>query len=228
MPHDRLAHRHEIGHILKNMEAAGVSVRDDAGSRLAELADSILRWNTAMNLVSRRDTARLVKYHFADSASLLPIISPRRSVRVLDLGGSNGLPGLVLSCICPRLDLTICDGRRKRAGFLEEACGIAGPGSRFEIGRVDDHDFLNRYGESFDLIVARAVTALKHLLRWCLPLMRPGGVLAAYKGSRSAAEVAAAAGYFFSHEGILLGVVGSPLADRINPLRKFAIAVKRN
>jgi 16S rRNA (guanine527-N7)-methyltransferase len=181
-----------------------------------------------MNLISRKDTGRLVSYHFADSLSLLPVIAPERHIRILDIGGSNGLPGLVLSGVLPEADLLICDGRTKRAVFLEEACGNAGPGHAFTIGRVDDRDFVAGHVESFDLIVARAVTGLKLLLKWCLPLLRPGGMLAAYKGSRCNSEVALARKYFFTHGGALLAVVGSPLKNRCNPLRKFAIAVKSN
>ena len=216
----------EVSRLMDIMKAGDVYVEEGAHHRLTALAELVARWNEAINLISRRDTGRLVSYHFYDSASLLPIITPRRRIRVLDIGGSNGLPGLVLSCICPNLEVLIRDGRSKRRGFLEEACGTAGPANRFEIGRVDDRDFVARNAESFDLIVARAVTGLKLLLKWCLPLLRPGAMVAAYKGSRCGAEVALARKHFFAGGGVLLGVVDSPLRERYNPLRKFAIAVK--
>ncbi len=216
----------EVKELVDVMEDSGVRIRDGAAERLAGLAGLIGRWNQAINLISRKDAGRLVSYHFADSLSLLPIVSPERRVRLLDIGGSNGLPGLVISSICPDVELLICDGRSKRAAFLEEACALAGPGNDFEIGRVDDRGFESRNAESFDLIVARAVTRLRLLLKWCLPLLRPGGMLAAYKGTRCGSEAAAARKYFFSSGGIMLGVMESPLKNRYNPLRKFAIAVK--
>lgn len=216
----------EVRELIGVMQDSGVRIREDAQDRLAGLAGLIDRWNQAMNLVSRKDTGRLVSYHFADSLSILPIISPQRRVRVLDIGGSNGLPGLVISALCPEVDLLICDGRNKRAAFLEEACAAVGPGNEFEIGRVDDKGFTERHAESFDLIVARAVTGLKLLLKWCLPLLKSGGALMAYKGSRCTSEAATARKYFFANGGALLGVVSSPLENRYNPLRKFAIAVK--
>jgi 16S rRNA (guanine527-N7)-methyltransferase len=218
----------EVSELIAIMVDRDVRVRDGAVERLAGLAGLISRWNQAMNLISRKDVGRLVSYHFADSISVLPIISPQRGIRVLDIGGSNGLPGLAIGAVCPDLDLLICDGRKKRAAFLEEACAAVGPGSGFEIGRVDDREFIARHPESFDLIVARAVTGLKLLLKWCLPLLKPGGALVAYKGSRCGSEAAAARKYFFSNGGSLLVVMSSPLEDRYNPLRKFAIAVKGN
>jgi len=216
----------EVKELIDIMNDSGVTVRDGAVGRLTGLAGLITRWNQAMNLISRKDTERLVSYHFADSMSLLPIISPQRRIRVLDIGGSNGLPGLVMSAVCPDIEVLICDSQKKRAGFLEEACAAVGPGNEFEIGRVDDREFLRRNTESFDLVVARAVTGLTALLKWCLPVLKPGGTLAAFKGSRCGEEVAAARKYFFSNGGCLLGVIGSPLKERYNPLRKFAIALK--
>lgn len=217
----------EMLELLDVLGDSGVEISDGAEARLSGLADMIRRWNRAINLISRKDIERLVSYHFADSLSLLPVISPRRSLRVLDIGGSNGLPGLAITSVCPWVNVLICDGRSKRAEFLEEACAVAGPENDFEVGRVDDTEFVSRYVESFDLILARAVTGLNLLLKWCLPLLRPGGALAAYKGSRCRSEVKAARRYFFAHGGASISVMGSPLHERYNPLRKFAIATKR-
>lgn len=218
----------EVSELIDIMSDSGVRVRGDAAERLAGLAGLIERYNRVINLISRKDTGRLISYHFADSLSLLPVISPRRRIRVLDIGGSNGLPGLVIASACSNIELLICDGRSKRADFLMEACAAVGPGNEFEIGRVDDQSFVHRNRESFDLILARAVTGLKLLLKWCLPLMTPGGVLAAYKGSMCADEVRVARKYFFAHDGWALSVIGSPWQKRYNPLRKFAIALKGN
>jgi 16S rRNA (guanine527-N7)-methyltransferase len=145
--------------------------------------------------------------------------------RILDVGGSNGLPGLVLAAFMPKAKFTICDARQKRRGFLEEVCGQAR--ASFEIDRVDSEGFVGRHRDGFDLIVARAVTQMKLLARWCLPLLRPGGTLIAYKGSRCSEEVEQAEGEIFGRGGVLAAVVASPWAETCNPLRLFAIAGKR-
>jgi 16S rRNA (guanine527-N7)-methyltransferase len=44
--------------------------------------------------------------------------------------------------------------------------------------------------ERFDVVTARAVAPLEKLAGWCLPLLRPGGVLLALKGRRAEEEVA--------------------------------------
>jgi len=223
----RLSHGAEVSELLQIMRSSGVIVGEHAERALLDLASLIEHWNKHINLVSRRDIGRLVGYHFFDSASLLPVLRPGRDIRVLDVGGGNGLPGLVLSAICPGISLLICDGRSKRREFLEQACAAVGPDNGFHIGSVNERQFRSMHAESFDLIVARAVTALGLLLKWCLPLLKAGGVLAAYKGSRCAAEVRAAGKQFFAGGGDGLAVVRSPWEKRCNPLRKFAIALKR-
>jgi 16S rRNA (guanine527-N7)-methyltransferase len=218
--------RGEIEGLIDMLERSGVSVRTDAGESLVRLSEIIHEWNKRVNLVSRKDIARLVSYHFCDAASLLPIIKPDVSIHLLDLGGSNGLPGLVLSALSPNIEVTVCDSRQKRKGFMEEACAALGDRASYVIARVDSDSFRAANTGRFDLIVARAVTRLRLLLKWCLPLLRPGGFIAAYKGSRCAEEVKQAESYVWAHGANLVMVLGSPFAGNCNPFRQFAIVGK--
>jgi 16S rRNA (guanine527-N7)-methyltransferase len=222
--------RGETASLVGVVRSWGEDVRPDAEEDLARLAGAIDRWNTVINLVSRKDIGRLATYHFCDAASVLPLLNVRRRVETLDVGGSNGLPGLVLAALSPHIAVTVCDSRQKRKAFLKEVCGGAREGAAglgtFEIAQVDGGIFQKRHAEGFDLILARAVTRLSPLLKWCMPLLRPGGRLVAYKGSRSAEEVDEARAYFLDHGGGMLAVVGSPMADTCNPLRMFVIATR--
>jgi 16S rRNA (guanine527-N7)-methyltransferase len=216
----------DIGTLVDMLTKSGVCVRSDAAEMLFGLATAIHDWNQRVNLISRKDIERLITYHFCDAASLLPIARPDAGLRVLDVGGSNGLPGLVLSAISPDLRVTVCDSRRKREGFLRDACAVLKGTAAYVIDRVDGDRFRSMYGEGFDLVVARAVAQLKLLLRWCLPLVRPGGFLVAYKGSRCADEVRQADGYIWSHGANLVMILGSPFGANCNPLRRFAVVGK--
>jgi 16S rRNA (guanine527-N7)-methyltransferase len=222
----RIGFEEEIERLLAMVRESGLEARPDAGEILISLSQLIYDWNRRVNLVSRKDIKRLVRYHFCDAASLLPIIMPEVDLAVLDVGGSNGLPGLVLGALCPNMTVTVCDSRRKREGFLKEACRALKGKASYAIDRIDGHAFRARGAERFDLIVARAVTRLKLMLKWCLPLVRPGGFIVAYKGSRCMGEVREAEGYLWSHGGEMELVVGSPFAASCNPLRQFAILGK--
>ena len=109
---------------------------------------------------------------------------------------------------------------------MDEACAGLEDAASHVIARVDSESYRTSNAGRFDLIVARAVTRLRLLLKWCLPLLRPGGYIAAYKGSRSAEEVRQAEGYLWTHGANLVMVLGSPFADKCNPMRRFAIVGK--
>jgi 16S rRNA (guanine527-N7)-methyltransferase len=213
-----------IVHLVDIVSRSGVEVRAGAGDLLILLSSLIVRWNSKVNLVSRKDIARLVSYHFCDSASVLPLLRPDRDIQALDIGGSNGLPGLVLAALSPHLKVTVCDSKVRRRGFMEEACRELDVGARFEQGRVDDKAFRTQHSGFYDLIVARAVTTLRTLYRWCMPLLAPGGRIVAYKGSRCLDEVRQAEGRLLKGGGTRLVVIDSPWAEECNPLRMFAIA----
>jgi 16S rRNA (guanine527-N7)-methyltransferase len=216
----------EVDGLLDVMRGHGLSARPDVREMVIGLSKTIHDWNQRVNLISRKDIERLVTYHFCDSVSLLPMIQPGGEIDVLDVGGSNGLPGLVLAAVCSHIKVTVCDSRRKREGFLKEACALLKGRASYLIDRVDGEAFRSLNAERFDLVVARAVTRLDLLVKWCLPLARPGGIIAAYKGSRCMQEVRRAEWYLWSHGAKLVIVVGSPFASNCNPFRQFAIVGK--
>jgi 16S rRNA (guanine527-N7)-methyltransferase len=216
----------DVAGLVDLLRASEVEVGAGAGERLLELARTIERWNMKINLISRKDIARLVRYHFCDAASLLALLRPAGRTAVLDVGGSNGLPGLVIAAISPQVDLVVCDSRRKRKAFMDEACAQVGQGTRFELDRVESRGFRAKYDGAFDLIVARAVTHLGLLFRWCTHLLKAGGHLVAYKGSRCVEEVTQAESRILGGGGDIIIVAGSPWAEECNPLRLFAIIGK--
>lgn len=216
----------DIRSLIDMLRESGTDVRADAAETLLRLSESIYQWNQMVNLISRKDIERLVTYHFCDAASLLPIIRPGSAIGLLDVGGSNGLPGLVLSALSPDISVTVCDSRRKRQEFLKAACAVLEGRASYVIDRVDSEGFRSQNLARFDLIVARAVTRLNLLLKWCLPLAKPGGIITAYKGSRCGEEVRQAEAYLWSHGANLVMVLGSPFAANCNPFRQFAVVGK--
>lgn len=215
-----------IANMLDGLAQAGVSIKSDAESRLDNLATLIEDWNQRINLVSRKDIGRLVDYHFADSLSLLPILQPQGKLKALDIGGSNGLPGIVIGAVTDSVDVTVCDLKRKREPFLIDACQIAGDNTRFVMARAEDQAFKVEEASGFDLVIARAVAPLSTLMKWAMPLLREGGLLVAYKGSDLPKEIHHIEKGLARSGADLLIVMASPWASWCNPLRRFAIVRK--
>jgi 16S rRNA (guanine527-N7)-methyltransferase len=104
---------------------------------------------------------------------------------VADVGSGAGLPGLAWAIARPDLEMTLIEPLLRRTVFLEEAVGSLGLDRvRVLRSRAEDVD------EQFHVVTARAVAPLEKLARWCLPLVRPGGVLLALKGRTAEEEVA--------------------------------------
>jgi 16S rRNA (guanine527-N7)-methyltransferase len=80
--------------------------------------------------------------------------------------------------------VTLIEPLLRRTVFLEEAIEALGLDSvTVRRARAEEvHDI-------YDVVTARALAPLEKLARWCLPLVRPGGVLLALKGRAADEEV---------------------------------------
>lgn len=138
-------------------------------------------------LIGPREVPRIWERHILNSAAVLPRV-PAGST-VADVGSGAGLPGLVWAIARPDLSVTLIEPLLRRTVFLEETGVELGLGNvRVVRARAD------AVREEFDVVTARAVAPLEKLGRWCMPLVRPGGVLLALKGQTAQEEVAAATG----------------------------------
>lgn len=153
--------------------------------RYAELlaTDGVTR-----GLIGRREVDRLWDRHLLNCAAVGQLI-PAGST-VVDVGSGAGLPGIPLALVDETLHMTLVDPMLRRTTFLSECLGTLGLDRvRIVRGRADDQDVLQACSDA-DVVVARAVAPLDRLARWCLPLLRTGGVLLAIKGERATDEVA--------------------------------------
>jgi 16S rRNA (guanine527-N7)-methyltransferase len=156
--------------------------------RYAELlaTDGVIR-----GLIGPREAPRIWDRHILNCAVIGPLI-PQRSY-VADVGSGAGLPGLVLAIARPDVDMVLVEPLNRRTTFLDEVVDALGLGDQVTVLRARAEEAVAP-GAMFhvkhaDVVTARAVAPLDRLAGWCLPLVRPGGVLLAMKGSSAAAEI---------------------------------------
>lgn len=166
---------------------------DLPGDRLAlfeTYRETLLLWNSKMNLVSLQSDLDLPVRHFIDSLTLLPCL-PAGPGDLLDIGSGAGFPALPVRMLRPDLRVTLLEASRKKCSFLKEL--IRGL-------RLGDVTVLNTRLEtllkqprrpSFDIITSRATLRLPELIEKGLPLLKKGGFLAAMKGPGLEEETAA-------------------------------------
>lgn len=136
-------------------------------------------------LIGPREVPRIWDRHLMNSAVVAPRL-PQGST-VADIGTGAGLPGLVWAIARPDIHMTLVEPLLRRTSFLDEVVRDLGL-DNVEVVRSRAEEV----NKTFDVVTARAVAALDKLGRWCMPLVRPGGVLLAMKGRTAAEEVTAA------------------------------------
>jgi 16S rRNA (guanine527-N7)-methyltransferase len=158
------------------------------------LYDSLLRytqllrdWNQRINLVSRRDTGRILSYHVIDSLAVQRLI-PQGS-RVCDIGTGAGLPGIPLAIVRSDLKMLLVESSQKRSRFLETAVVELG------LGNVE---VLNERAESLpplecDVVISRLAGPLQDVVRYAGSHRKPKGTIVLYKTRDCATELQKAA-----------------------------------
>jgi 16S rRNA (guanine527-N7)-methyltransferase len=171
------------GHVSRETpppHAAGVF-----GSRLdlaIAYADILATDGVVKGLIGPREVPRIWDRHVMNSA----VVAPRlpQAATVADIGTGAGLPGIVWAIARPDVHVTLVEPLLRRTTFLDQAVADLGL-SNVTVLRSRAEDV----HQTFDVVTARAVAALDKLGRWCMPLVRPGGVLLAMKGRSAADEV---------------------------------------
>jgi len=133
-------------------------------------------------IIGPREAPRLWERHILNCAVVVPRLPP--SVSVADVGSGGGLPGLVWAIARPDISVTLIEPLLRRTTFLSEVVeDLALSNVTVLRARADE------VSDRFDVVTARAVADLGKLGGWCLPLVKPGGVMLALKGQSARAEV---------------------------------------
>jgi 16S rRNA (guanine527-N7)-methyltransferase len=165
------------------------SVFGPAVDAAAEYARLLATEGTVRGLIGPREVPRLWERHLLNSAAIASLVPV--GARVVDVGSGAGLPGIPLALVRPDLTVTLLEPLARRVAFLTECVRRLGL-ERVTVvrGRAEEGPIRRQLGGA-DVVTARAVAPLDKLAGWCLPLLRPGGLLLAMKGSTAAAELAA-------------------------------------
>jgi 16S rRNA (guanine527-N7)-methyltransferase len=156
--------------------------------QLRTLLDALARPEAATSV---HDVHRGVDIHVADSLVALDVPEVRAARTIADLGAGAGLPSLVLAAALPESRIVAVESVRKKGAFIAgtaEAMGL----SNLEVAPVRAEEWREGIGIC-DLVTARALGALPVVCEYAAPLLRPGGVLVAWKGAVDAEEARDAA-----------------------------------
>lgn len=159
---------------------------DEALIKLNKYYNIVIEQNKTLNLTRIVDKKDFAIKNILDS--VLPIKIIPQNASVVDVGTGAGLPGIPLKILRPDIKLTLLDSLQKRINFLKKVVEIFKFDNTICIhSRAEDLAKQNR--ESYDVCVSRAVAKLNTLCEYCLPLVRCGGVMIAYKSLKAEEEM---------------------------------------
>lgn len=149
--------------------------------------------NKVMNLTAITEFEDVLAKHFVDSASLALVLNELKgdkSLRIMDMGCGAGFPGIPLRIAFPQHQYVLSDALNKRIKFIREYIDDRRyTGIEAVHGRAEELARKKEYREQFDLCTSRAVAALPVLCEYCLPFVKIGGYMAAYKGGDCGQEI---------------------------------------
>ncbi len=121
----------------------------------------LTKWNSKLNLISRKDTGSLYLKHVLHSLAIARFIEFVPRTTIMDAGTGGGFPGLPLAIYFPESEFLLVDSTGKKINAVTRMAG------ELELKNVTTRKArIEDIPDKFDYIVARAVTRLKALYHW--------------------------------------------------------------
>jgi 16S rRNA (guanine527-N7)-methyltransferase len=131
---------------------------------------------------------RAWQVHVADSLTGLEVPELREAKRIADVGAGAGFPGLVLAVALPEAEVDLVESVGRKCEFMRRAAAAAGIANANVLNTRSEDLAAGDGGETYDAVTARAVGRLSTLAELASPLLKPNGVLVAWKGRRDEDE----------------------------------------
>ncbi len=166
---------------IEELLKLNIQINDIQLEKLEKYYEILERENKLYNLTAITEKESVFLKHFYDSLTIVKIIGLNNE-SLCDLGTGAGFPGMVLKIIFPNLKVTLIDATLKKCNFLEKVIKELNLENIKVINaRVEEYAKIER--EKYDIVTARAVAPLKHLLEYGIPLLKVNGIFVAMKGN---------------------------------------------
>lgn len=171
----------------------GLACSDDQVNKFETYMQGILAWNEKVNLTRITQPDEFIVKHFLDSLVCCTHKEYQNARKIIDVGTGAGFPGIPLAIMSADKNFVLMDSLGKRLKIIDELCAEAGISNVETIhARAEELARNKQHREKYDLCVSRAVANMAVLAEYCLPFIKVGGCLMAYKGLEAAEEAEAA------------------------------------
>lgn len=198
--------------LTEAFEQLQIPLEKDTADKFVGYMDGILEWNEKINLTAIKDRDEFVVKHLVDSILCAGFPEYKNSESIIDVGTGAGFPGIPLAIISPDKDFVLADSLNKRLKVINDLTDRLGIYNVETVhGRAEELARNKNFRENFDLCVSRAVANMAVLAEYCLPFIRMGGHLLAYKGPDVNEELKSAEKAIKTLGGKVLRIETTPL-----------------
>ncbi|NLO89782.1 MAG: 16S rRNA (guanine(527)-N(7))-methyltransferase RsmG [Clostridia bacterium] len=160
----------------------GFEMDEKTAQRLLKYLHILWEWNKRINLTAEASRETIIIKHFLDSLGGINLIKEKEG-KLADVGSGAGFPGMVMALCIPRMDTVLIESIGKKGEFLRSIIRELGmENASVEVARAEDLGRNPDFRECFDYTTIRAVSSLRVIVEYCLPLLKKGGFMLAYKG----------------------------------------------
>lgn len=136
------------------------SLSEEQKDKLSRLKPIYTRWNSMINVISRKDFDNFEIHHVLHSMSIAKVISFLPGTCILDVGTGGGFPGIPLAILFPDSEFTLLDSTGKKIKVVSAVAD--------ELDLRNIRTLKKRVEEEegkYDFVISRAVTEFKSFVK---------------------------------------------------------------
>lgn len=132
-------------------------IQKDRLSKLKTLYD---RWNSMINVISRKDMDNFYVHHVLHSLSIAKVINFLPGTTILDVGTGGGFPGIPLAIVFPDSEFTLLDSIEKKIRVVKAVSDELGLKNVVAVRkRIEEEN------GKFQFVISRAVTGFPEFVK---------------------------------------------------------------
>lgn len=138
--------------------------------RLSALKEIYDRWNSMINVISRKDMDNFYVHHVLHSLAIAKAISFLPGTRILDVGTGGGFPGIPLAIFFPEAEFTLLDSIEKKIKVVQSVTDeLKLENVTVVRKRIEEEKY------KYDFIVSRAVSGFPDFVKLSSKNITEGG-----------------------------------------------------
>lgn len=219
-----------IDYIKNYLTSLNIKVSSVQEEQINSLTENMLKDPLYKSVSKISEPEEIAVKHFLDC--LIPFSADMPSIKgknIIDLGTGGGFPGLVFAIMLPESVITTVDARQKSIDFVLRMADLIGLKNVKGIhSRIEDLGREMQYREKADIVVCRALSAVRTLVEYTFPLVKTGRYSVFLKGPKLEEELNEAQNAFkifgISSGDITINSVSEPII----PFERNIVRIKKN